>query len=102
MDEHTPAQKLKRILWKRTDVYTNVVHVSRSGMSREIKLYAVKDNSIVDITYYVGEILGERRGKNYWLVISGCWMDMCFYVVYRLSQHLFPKKDAYYLNKKDL
>ncbi len=84
-------------------VYTNVDHVARSGMSREISLYIVcpvtrrtngktkRTHQIVNITGYVGDVLGWRRANRGGLVVGGCGMDMCFKTVYELGRRMFPK-----------
>ena len=33
--------------------YINVVHVSQSGMSRDIKFYIIRDNTLLNLTYNI-------------------------------------------------
>jgi hypothetical protein len=81
-----------------TRVYTKVNHVSSSGMTRHISCYVARDNQIIDITWYVSQVIGERRNsKDGGIVVSGCGMDMGFALVYSLSQSLYPK--GFYLNE---
>jgi len=72
-------------------IYTSVVQVARSGMSRHIKLYFIRDNAPWEITWLVGRALGWRVSeKTGGLVVSGCGMDMCFHTVYSLSSAMYP------------
>ena len=52
-------------------VYTVLCHVSRSGMSRNIDVYAILDNAPFFLTGYVGRILGYTRAKAGGLRVSG-------------------------------
>lgn len=80
-------------------VYTILEHVSRSGMSRHIRLLLLKPDSdmregVRDIhpNYAAATILGYRqapRGKGDGLVVGGCGMDMGFHLVYNLSRALY-------------
>lgn len=69
-------------------VGTILRHCSKSGMSRDISLY-YKD---INITYYVAKVLGNKlRNSNGFnaVRVSGCGMDMGFYLVYSLSCALY-------------
>jgi len=71
-------------------VYTSVVKVAPSGMSRHIKCYIVLDGRIQDITGWVGDLLDYRQSdKTNGLVVGGCGMDMGFHVVYSLASVLY-------------
>ena len=69
-------------------LYTNLKHVSSSGMSRDMKVLAVVNGEIVDVTFYVGKLdigtIKERNGQRV-LRVGGCGMDMGFHVVYSVS-----------------
>lgn len=73
-------------------VYTNVTHVSRSGMSRHIKVYKFENNEPRYLTYNVAQALGWRfiRDPREAVKVDGCGMDMGFHLVYELSHTLFP------------
>ena len=71
-------------------VYTSLNSVSRSGMSREISLYATKDGEIVNITWHAAAALGDKTGKTGGIKIGGCGMDMGFALVYNLGATLWP------------
>lgn len=75
-------------------VYTTVMHVSRTGMSRVIKVVLTDVGEdgrtyAYDVSWRVARILGwrysERRGG---VVVSGGGMDMGFHLVYSLSSAL--------------
>ena len=72
-------------------LYTSLKHVSSSGMSKDMKVLAVKHNEIIDVTYYVGKIIGTLKERNGQRVIrvGGCGMDMGFHVVYTVSAVLY-------------
>ena len=73
-------------------LYTNLKSVSSSGMSRDMKVLAVVEGEIVDVTYYVGKLdigtIKERNGQRV-IRVGGCGMDMGFHVVYSVSAVLY-------------
>lgn len=76
-------------------VHTVLEHVSRSGMSREIRtvLLSCDGDRVVDLhpNYMVSQILGDdRQGKHDGVIVGGCGMDMGFHIVYSLSRALYP------------
>ena len=77
-------------------LYTNLKSVSSSGMSRDMKVLAVVDGEIVDVTYYVGKLdigtIKERNGQRV-IRVGGCGMDMGFHVVYTVSAILYGYED---------
>jgi hypothetical protein len=85
--------KLREILQPGATVHCVLRHVSRSGMSRSISLFAFPpgENSPTDITYWAARALGESIDRKHdGIRIGGCGMDMGFALVYRLSSVLFP------------
>lgn len=77
-------------------LYTSLKHVSSSGMSRDMKVLAVVEGDIIDVTYYVGKLdigtLKERNGQRV-IRVGGCGMDMGFHVVYTISAMLYGYQD---------
>ena len=71
-------------------VYTTLKHCSRSGMSRVIDLYIMRDNVPLRISWSVGTLLEGYDLKHGGAKASGCGMDMGFHLVYELSRCLFP------------
>ncbi len=75
---------------KRPVVYTIVTHVSRSGMTRRMRLFMVYAGSICEITSRTARALGWRtHARTGDLIVEGCGMDMGFHAVYSLSQVLY-------------
>mgnify|MGYP003145067853 CR=1 FL=1 len=78
---------LKAKLKDEDTIYTNLKHVSQSGMTRDIQLLFIKDNKPLNLNYYVSKALGNRIVNN-GVRIGGCGMDMGFALVYNLSRIL--------------
>jgi hypothetical protein len=75
-------------------VYTALLSVSSSGMSRHIAVYAlgIRENGkpfIYQVSHLVADSLGYRRAKDGSLVVGGAGMDMGYSVAYGLSSVLF-------------
>jgi hypothetical protein len=86
---------LKKIFEVDRTVYTMLNHVSGSGMTRHISLFVARNNRVLNITWYVADVLGYKRSdKTGGLVVSGCGMDMGFHVVYSLGNALYPNGDS--------
>jgi len=85
-------EKLRALLPVGSTVYTAVTSVSRSGMSRRIRLWTMVDGEPRSITCLVGEAIGwtlkDGAGGFWELKVDGCGMDMCFYTVNTLSYTL--------------
>lgn len=71
----TEQANLKELLPPATCIYLTVVHVSASGMSRDIKRLIKTDDGIRDISWHVSRALGYSL-KNDAVRIGGCGMDM--------------------------
>ena len=106
--EQESAKEYLRFIFDNQDrptAYTNLKWVSNTGMSRDMKVLAVKDNQLLDITYYVGKLdigtLKERNGQRV-IRVGGCGMDMGFHVVYTLSAVLYgyQERGAYKVNQE--
>ena len=80
-------EELKGVLKNGDTLYTNVQHVSGSGMTRDIKVIKISDNRPLNFNYWVAKALGYRM-KNNGIRISGCGMDMGFALIYNLSRTL--------------
>lgn len=82
---------LRKILKPGDTVYCVLNNVSRSGMSREITLYAIDDDKQPMYLSGYAEALGlGRRGKRDGNIVGGCGMDMGFHLVSQLSQLIYP------------
>ena len=77
-------------LKKDETVFTTTLHVSKSGMTRHIKFFVIRDNSPLYLTNTIIEKLGYKPNKH-WdsIVVRGCGMDMGYHVVHNLSFALF-------------
>lgn len=91
--------KLREWIKPGDTVYTVLDSVSRSGMSRVIRvvLLECEDGRAVDRhpNYAVGKALGLKHAKRNGreqdgLVMNGCGMDMGFELVYQLGRVLYP------------
>jgi hypothetical protein len=79
-------------------VYTSLVSVSGSGMSRKIDVFvSTGAGEIRNINWYIEKLdLYNRDLKTGSLKVSGCGMDMGFSVVYDLSCTLYRNEDGSY------
>lgn len=70
-----------------TTILAKVTRVSASGMSRRVQLFFIKDNELVNISYWSAKALqwGYKDGYNQGISVSGCGMDMLFHTVDSLS-----------------
>jgi hypothetical protein len=99
-EEHLMACDYLRELFAGDDkpeIRTVLRHVTSSGMSRDISLFYVKNNQILNITYYAARAIGwrnvERNGSGA-VRVGGCGMDMGFHLVYTLSRTLYASSDG--------
>lgn len=82
-------QSLLEIFEKNNHVYTVLYHVSRTGMSRRIRLYAIVDNKPIDITYRVAALLDYKYEYDGTITIRGVGADVGLETVYKLSYKLY-------------
>lgn len=100
IERNEAIEQLRKWIAPGSTVYTILDHVSRSGMSRTIRVivpYVRDDGSIDHIhpNWAVGKALDLRHAKRNGfvqdgLVIGGCGMDMGFHLVYLLSHAIYP------------
>jgi hypothetical protein len=76
-------------------IIADVVSVSKSGISRRIKFYYIKDNKIVRATNAINFLLnkGYKYIHNEGLRVSGCGMDMIFHTLYNCIE--YKKRDKW-------
>lgn len=89
-DKTEALDTLREMLTPGTTVYTNVVYVSRSGMSRRISAYIVEHGEINDITWLISRAGIGKLHREGGIVMGGCGMDMGFALVYNLGAALYP------------
>lgn len=85
----TRAEELRALLPPGSTVYTILEHVSTSGMTRDIRVMVIRDSSVRDISWATSLIL-ERTMQNGGVRVTGCGMDMGYWLVYALSHALYP------------
>jgi hypothetical protein len=101
--------RLLDILKQGDTVYCVLRSVSKSGMSRRIDFYVIKDNRPIWLTGHMA-VLSDRDaqtcGKG--MRVDGGGMDMGFHEVYNLARRLWPEgnldrtdRDAGYLLKSE-
>ena len=74
-------------------VHTIVDNVSRSGMSRDIRVLILRDGEATHPNWAVSVLLGYPRAKRGdGMRVGGCGMDMGFHVVHSLGYALFGKE----------
>lgn len=101
IEKQEAIAELREMLPVGATVYTVLRHVSKSGMSRDISLHIVTQDSIRTITYLAALALGDKVkevGGVSAIRVNGCGMDMGWNLVYCLSNALYPNgfkpKDA--------
>jgi hypothetical protein len=88
--------ELRKLCPPGSTIYTILRHVSRSGMSRAISLYSIRENEPVYLAGYAAKALGYSMHRSYdgALRVDGCGMDMGFHLVHSLSYavHGWPER----------
>ncbi len=100
------ANRLRALLPAGTTVYTNLRHVSASGMSRIISLHVIDSEAhdIRTINADAATVLGYRvtevRNSGRGVLVRGTGMDMGFHLVYSLAGALYG--DGYALDHRSI
>lgn len=85
--------QLRKWLKPGDTVHTILDHVSRSGMSRDIRVVILRDGEALHPNHSVAVVLGyPRASKGDGLRVGGCGMDMGFHIVHSLGYALFGKE----------
>lgn len=80
-------ERLRQVMPPGTTVYTQLQHVSRSGMMRHITVRtSLEGLHDWDVAAAAGYTLAPREG----IKVAGAGMDMGFSLVYNLSRTLYP------------
>jgi len=91
MKQEQAIEELKEHIKPNDVLYTQLEHVSRSGMTRFIKVRRIKDDYPYDLTYLASVALGWKYSDRYCAIkTEGCGMDMGFHLIYSLGQVLWP------------
>jgi hypothetical protein len=77
-------------------VYTILDSVSRSGMSRHIRVQLIQCDAgkpvVLHPNHAVSRVLGYRQAPRDGLVVGGCGMDMGYHIVHSLGYALFGQE----------
>jgi hypothetical protein len=99
MTKYTKAEKaeafanLRKWLKPGDTVHTILDHVSRSGMSRNIRVVLLRDGEAMHPNHAVSVLLDYPRAKHGdGMAVGGCGMDMGFHIVHSLGYALFGKE----------
>lgn len=76
-------------------IQTKVLHVARSGMTREIGVYVARkaadgQHYVADLSFDVAVLTGLRLSDRRGVVVGGVGMDMGFHLIYSLGRALYP------------
>lgn len=84
-------QILREIINHKKGIVIFQTSVSKSGMSRAVSIY--NHDLSAWLTYHVANVLGYTVDKNDKLKISGCGMDMHFWIADALTHALYTKAE---------
>ena len=96
-------ERLREVLKKGDVLFTQLMHVSSSGMTRHIKVRQLKQDTALDWTRLISIALDWKQAQNKYgnpngIKVGGCGMDMGFHLVYTLSSILFD--DGYAIKQE--
>lgn len=82
--------KLREIVKPGDTLWTCVRSAARSGLSRKITVHKIgEDGEVYDWSGWVANALGLRRDDT-GIIVTGCGMDMGFWLIYELSARMWP------------
>ena len=91
MKQKEAIEKMKEDIKVGDLLYTQLEHVTKSGMTRYIKVRQIKDDYPYDWTYIASVALGWKYSDRYHAIkVGGCGMDMGFHLIYSLGMALWP------------
>lgn len=91
------AHQLLQYMWNNRNkpqlFVATIPNVSKSGMSRDVKVGLIYNRSFVDVTRLVAEITENKINKDtHSIKMTGCGMDMVFALLESLYSRLSAKK----------
>src|SRR3990167_2964197 len=89
-EQQEALDRLRTLLHPGDTVYTQLKHVSRSGMYRVIDLYVIHNDAPLRLSWSVGALCEGYDDRHEGAKASVCGMDMGFHLVYNTSARLFP------------
>jgi len=89
--EQESLDYLRAVLPQGSDVSTVVVHVSASGMTRDIAVLASDHGRVLNVSWAVSDVLGWRMAPNgrRAVRVRGAGMDMGFHLAHSLGIALY-------------
>jgi hypothetical protein len=92
-DRNEAIATLRKRIKPGDTVYCILRHVSSSGMSRVIDLCIPDGKAVESIAWLAARAMDDKmvNDRHYGIRVSGCGMDMGFYLVYNLGRTLFPQ-----------
>ena len=92
-------RQLNDLLFQKQEIYSIIRHVSRSGMTRHISFFIIRNGHVWFIDNLISDYLDYRPNKRYdALVVGGCGMDMAFSVVNNLQEAMKRSRNTTYLD----
>ena len=99
MNKEQAIEQLREEIKEGDTLWTQLQHVSKSGMTRHIGVRHIKDNYPLNYTYIVAKALGSKVSDRYdGIKREGCGMDMGFDLIYNLSYVLYG--DGYAIKQR--
>ena len=90
MDREEAIEKLKEEIKPNDTLYTQLEHVTKSGMTRFIRVRKIENDYPYDYTGLVAKALGWTYSDKYHAIkVGGCGMDMGFHLIYSLGRTLW-------------
>jgi len=78
-------------------VYTVIRSVAKSGMSRTMSVFVIREGRLVNVTFSVAKVLGytlvDVDGHRA-IRVNGVGMDMGYHVVYSLGHALYRRTEG--------
>lgn len=91
MNKEEAIEKLREWIKPNDILYTQLQHVSKSGMTRHIAVRKIENDYPYDYTGLVAKALGWKYSDKYHgIKVEGCGMDMGFHLIYSLGYVLWP------------
>ena len=91
--------RLDEIIDRKICIHSIIRHVSRSGMTRHISFFIIRNGQVWFIDNLISDYLDYRPNKRYdALVVRGCGMDMAFSVVNNLQEAMKRSRNTTYLD----
>ena len=89
LDRERAIERLRLLFPPGSTVHTDIVHVARSGMPRRVKVYAVEDGEVRNVSGMVATATESRWHDDGSIVVGGCGFDAGFHTVYDLACTLY-------------